>query len=70
MENGKFSEPALQLTRVAREDVLAKIRKANALELSEVRAVILENTGDISVLHGAEVDERILEGVRRVEDPT
>lgn len=66
MENGEFCEAALRTTRVAREDVLAKIRTANALKLSEVRAVVLENTGDISVLHGDELDEDILKGVRRV----
>jgi uncharacterized membrane protein YcaP (DUF421 family) len=66
MEDGEFCEPALQLTRVAREDILAKIRTANALKLTDVRAVVLETTGDISVLHGGAVDERILEGVKRV----
>lgn len=67
MENGEFCEGALQLTRVVREDVLAKIRAANALRLSDVRAVVLESTGDISILHGEAVDEQILSGVRRVE---
>lgn len=67
MENGEFCEAALRSTRIAREDVLAKIRTANALDLGEVRAVVLENTGDISVLHGRVIDEQILEGVRRVE---
>lgn len=66
MENGEFCEPALRLTRVAREDVLAKIRTANALNLADVRAVVLENTGDISVLHGNAIDEEILKGVKRV----
>lgn len=66
MENGEFCESALRLTRVGREDVLAKIRASNALDLSDVRAVVLENTGDISVLHGGAIDERILEDVRRV----
>jgi uncharacterized membrane protein YcaP (DUF421 family) len=70
MENGKFCEAALRLTRVAREDVIAKIRTANALRLSDVRAVVLENTGDISVLHGSAIDERILKGVRRVAQGT
>jgi uncharacterized membrane protein YcaP (DUF421 family) len=67
LENGEFCEDALQLTRVAREDVLSKIRAANALNLRDVRAVVLENTGDISVLHGGEVDQQILSGVRRVQ---
>lgn len=66
MENGKFCEAALRLTRVHRADVIAKIRTANALKLADVRAVVLENTGDISVLHGEDVDEQLLEGVRRI----
>ena len=66
MENGQFCEGALQLTRVAREDVFSKIRAANALNLRDVRAVVLENTGDISVLHGEEIDQQILFGVRRM----
>ncbi|HUG45984.1 MAG TPA: YetF domain-containing protein [Sphingomicrobium sp.] len=66
MENGEFCEPALRMTRVAREDVLAKIRTANALNLADIRAVVLETTGDISVLHGNAVDEELLKGVKRV----
>ena len=66
MENGVFCEAALRESRVAREDVFAKIRTANALDLAEVRAVILENTGDISVLHGDHLDEEVLRGVRRL----
>ncbi len=66
MENGRFCEEALRQTRVAREDVLAKIRTANALSLDNVQAVVLENTGDISVLHGERIDPAILEGVRRL----
>ena len=66
MEDGVFCEAALRSTRVAREDVLAKIRGANALDLRKVRAVILENTGDISVLHGDTLDEEIRGGVKGV----
>ena len=66
MEDGRFCEPALKETRIARQDVLAKIRAANALDLKQVRAVVLENTGDISVLHGNAVDEELLRGVRRI----
>lgn len=66
MENGRFCETALRQTRVAREDVIAKIRSANALRLEDVKAVVLENTGDISVLHGGQVDDALLEGVKRL----
>lgn len=66
MENGQFCEAALRATRIPREDVLEKIRAANALSLTSVRAVVLENTGDISVLHGQALDDAVMEGVRRI----
>ncbi|MBU0658711.1 MAG: DUF421 domain-containing protein [Alphaproteobacteria bacterium] len=67
MEDGVFVEPALEQTRVAREDVYAKIRASNAPSVGAVRAVVLETTGDISVLHGSPLDEEMLKGVRRLD---
>ena len=65
MRNGEFCEDALEETRVAKSDVIAKLREANALELAKVKAVILETTGDVSVLHGDNLDERLIENVRK-----
>ncbi|MXO63814.1 DUF421 domain-containing protein [Qipengyuania oceanensis] len=63
--NGAFNEKAMEETRVSKSDVYAKLREANALDLSGVHAVILESTGDVSVLHGgSSPDEQILSGVR------
>lgn len=64
MRDGVMIEEALKQSRVARSDIIAKLREANALDFSKVRAVVLETTGDISVLHGDTVDERLLDGVR------
>lgn len=64
MRDGEFCENALKSTRVAKSDVIAKLREANCLHLSEVRAVILESTGDVSVLHGDAIDDRLLDGVK------
>lgn len=66
MSGGVFHESALDLTRVARDDVIAKLREANVLDLVQVRAVVLETTGDISVLHGSQVQDLLLRDVRRV----
>ncbi|MAW98282.1 MAG: DUF421 domain-containing protein [Sphingomonas sp.] len=66
MRDGEFIEKALKISRVSRSDVIAKLREANALQLSRVRAVVLETTGDISVLHGNHIDAVLLEGVRNV----
>ena len=63
MRDGKFCEAAMDSTRTAKSDVLAKLREANAIDLSQVRAVVLETTGDVSVLHGDHVDARVLDGV-------
>ena len=44
----------LHKTNLSEADLMAKLREANVIQLSEVKAVVLETTGDISVLHGAE----------------
>lgn len=66
---GRFLESNLRRSRVTNQDVYAKLREANALNLDQVQAVILETTGDISVLHGdQELSEDVLTGVRGIPD--
>ena len=45
-------------------DLIAKLRESNVLDFAEVRAAVLETTGDISVLHGDACDEALLRGVQ------
>ena len=68
MRNGAFDEAALRKTRVAKDDLIAKLREANVLALDQVQAVILETTGDVSVLHGEALEDALLAGVRRSID--
>ena len=63
MRDGAFQETALSRTRTTRSDIIAKLREANVLHVRDVRAVVLEATGDISVLHGEELEDFLLEGV-------
>lgn len=59
-------EDVLTSTRVTADDVRGKLREANVVDLSEVHVVVLEATGDISVLHsgdGTVLDARLLENV-------
>lgn len=65
MRDGAFCREAMQASRVAESDLRAKLREANVMKLSEVRAVVLETTGDISVLHGETLDDDLLQGVKR-----
>lgn len=69
MEKGEFLEAAMAETRVSRSNVTEKLRAANVRRPSEVKAVVLETTGDISVMHGDDFDERLLEGVERISSP-
>ncbi|MDY7394974.1 DUF421 domain-containing protein [Aureibaculum sp. 2210JD6-5] len=58
----------LKKARVTKEDLISKLREANVLNISQVKAVVFEATGDISVLHSdkenLEVEDWLLEGVK------
>lgn len=67
-DGGRLLEDNLRSARIAPSDVYAKLREANVLQLEEVRAVVLEATGDISVLHGEPgqgLHDTVMDGVRR-----
>ena len=53
------------------DDIYGKLREANVLDFDQVQAVVLESTGDISVLHGDPRDKRLnpalLQGVKNRE---
>lgn len=57
----------LRKAQVTEADLRAKLREANVLSPDQIRAVVLESTGDVSVLHGdaegAPLDSDLLEGV-------
>ena len=61
-------DAALDASRVAKDDPIAKLREANVLNFADVRADVLETTGGISVLHGPELQVRLLDGVDRSRD--
>ncbi|MBI1403169.1 MAG: DUF421 domain-containing protein [Porphyrobacter sp.] len=67
MRDGRFLDEALAETRVSRADVLEKLRGQNIHRFDAVRAVVLETTGDITILHGGDPDADLLRGVRGVE---
>lgn len=57
MKGPEVLEDNLKRSRVTLGDLRAKLREANVTDLSQVKAVVFETTGDISVLHGQEVQE-------------
>ena len=52
MAGGTMLHENLRRTRVTVDDVKAKLREANVLNYDQIQAVVLETTGEISVLHG------------------
>ncbi|WP_430410584.1 DUF421 domain-containing protein [Kordia sp.] len=71
MKGAEILEENLSSARVEKSQLMAKLREANVYKLSQVHAVILEVTGDISVLHTVDedadftqIDTQILKGVR------
>lgn len=54
MWNGKILFEALKKCNVGKDDLIAKLREANVHEFKDVKAVIFESTGDISVIHNSE----------------
>ncbi|WP_046758969.1 DUF421 domain-containing protein [Kordia jejudonensis] len=71
MKGSEILEDNLTSARIEKSQLMAKLREANVSKLNQVQAVILESTGDISVLHTMEedaefsqIDTEILNSVR------
>lgn len=67
MRDGRILDDNLARAQVTHADLMAKLREANVMRMSEVRAVVMEATGDVSVLHGRReaFDEALIAGVDR-----
>lgn len=61
----------LRRAQMTRGDLRNKLREANVLQMSRVRAVVMETTGDVSVIHadpdGPDLDPALLKDVRDAE---
>lgn len=61
MANGEFIDENLKRAHVTRNDVFGKLRKSSAMNYDEVRAVVFETTGDISIIHSHDRNARLEE---------
>lgn len=68
MKGPKILYENLKVTKVTPDDLRAKLREANVTDLNQVKAVVLETTGDISVLHSTDfsqnLDDQLLANVK------
>jgi len=69
MDGEKILEENLKKAKVTKADLYSKLREANVIQFSQVKAVVFEATGDISVLHVGDEDlkleDELLTGVKR-----
>jgi uncharacterized membrane protein YcaP (DUF421 family) len=69
MQDGAMIPANMRKAGISESDLWAKLREANAYDLKQVKAVIMETTGDVSVLHGPqdgpEISDEILKDVLR-----
>ena len=71
MDGSTILEENLKYARIEKGQLIAKLREANVLTYEQVEAVVLESTGDISVLHTSSSDDdgvlkkALLDGVRK-----
>lgn len=65
MENGVWNDAAMRQSRTSRSDIWAKMREANVSDPGRVNAIVLESTGDVSVLHAGALNRKLLTGVSR-----
>ncbi len=58
----------MKSVRVTEGDIRSKLRESNVTQLSEIKAVIFETTGDIVVIHKEHdkpIEDWIMEDVKR-----
>ena len=63
MRGSEVLEENLKTARMTHDDLRAKLRKANTTQLTQVKAVVMEATGDVSVLHNADEDHELDAGL-------
>jgi len=65
MNGDQIVREHLDRARITEAELHAKLRESNVLNYTQVKAVVLETTGDVSVLHGdVELDTDVLLDVR------
>lgn len=68
MDGAEVLSGNLDRVRLTQAELHAKLREANVLNYDQIKVVVLETTGDVSVLHGdAPLDPDLLYGVRDAE---
>lgn len=65
MKDGQFLHQAMQRTRVTKATLLEQIRKSGVGSIDAVGAIVLEKTGDLTVMHKDSFDPKLLDQVQQ-----
>ncbi|QDO95225.1 DUF421 domain-containing protein [Formosa sediminum] len=68
MFDGKILYHNLDKANISKPDLMARIRTANVIDINNIKAVVLEATGDVSVIYNSddsEMSDLLLEGVEK-----
>lgn len=68
MLNGEMLKVNMKKVQVREQDIRAALRKANVTKLENVKAVVLEKTGDLVVIHkedDEDIQDWIMKDVRK-----
>lgn len=67
MDGEKILHENLKKAKMSEDDLIAKLREANVIKMTEIHAVVLESSGDVAVLHGDgdQLDDYLLKDVQR-----
>ena len=68
MRDREVLDDNLHAAKMTRTDLIAKLRESGVTNLDDVRAVVFETAGTVSVLSGDTLDEEMLQDVRRHRD--
>ena len=66
MKGSEIIEDNMKTSGLTHADLMAKLREANVTQFSQIKAVVFETTGDVSVLHGKDdtpIEDEIMDGV-------
>jgi uncharacterized membrane protein YcaP (DUF421 family) len=70
VRDGTFIDDALDSARITRSDIYGHLRKSNVHSMRDVLAVVLETTGDLSVVSGeGPLDPDLFDNVRQLDQP-
>jgi uncharacterized membrane protein YcaP (DUF421 family) len=64
LRDGEVYEDNLARARITLDDLRSHLRRSNVDDIADVQAVVLETTGDVSVLYGGGDIGPLLQGVR------